>query len=188
MPFTKSLCLRAMLVIAPAFLFSSCTTASVWDQYLELNECAGIRFFISNYPRDSGISSAKAELARCGDLRKSDGMSSRYEFISEDVHEYHYGITFRESMGTAVTLDHVRARTVPKVGSCDLGWRKIEPLVIPANGEVRYEGVIRTERDKPWCMEGSFDGPLVMSFSGRDTNGHKIELRIHMGTGELFGF
>jgi hypothetical protein len=180
--------MRAVLLIAPCFLFSACTTASVWEEYRELNECAGIRFFIDNYPRDPGVPNAKAELARCGDLRKSDGVSFRHERISDDVHEYNYGITFRESMGTGVTLTYARAWTLPTMGTCNLGSREIGPVEIPARGEVRYAGTIRTERDKPWCMEGTFDAPLVVSFTGLDANGHEVELRIHMATGEIGGF
>lgn len=188
MSFIKSSCWRVAIVVTPVLLLCACTPFSAWPEYHGLNECAATRFFITNYPGDTGIPAAKAELARCGDLRKSDGVSFGYKFISEDVHEYTYGITFRESMGTAVTLREVEGWTVPAKGGCNLGVRKIEPLVIPANGEVRYTGVILTERDKPWCVEGTFDAPLVLSFTGPDANGHKVELRIHMSTGKIGGF
>jgi hypothetical protein len=175
-------------LIAPCLLLSACTTPSVWKEYQELNECAGMRYFIDHYPRDPGVPAAKAEVARCGDLRKSDGVSFRHKRISEDVHEYNYGITFRESMGTGVTLHYARAWTLPTQGTCNLGSKEIAAVEIPAKGEVRYTGTIRTERDKPWCMEGTFEAPLVISFTGEDANGHEVELRIHMGTGEVGGF
>jgi hypothetical protein len=188
MPFTRFARPGLVLVVSSAPLFSACTSISQWPDIQRLNECAATRFFITHYPKDSGIPEAKADLARCGDLRKSDGMSFTYQRISEDVHEYTYGITFRESMGTPVTINNARAWTFPKMGTCNLGSQKLEPVIVPAKGELRYTGVIRTERDKPWCMEGTFDAPLVISFTGLDANGHKVELRIRMDTGELGGF
>ena len=91
MPFARFS--RRALVISSAILLCACTPVSQWPDIQRLNECAATRFFITHYPKDAGIPDETAELARCGDLRKSDGMSFTYQRISEDVHEYSYGIT-----------------------------------------------------------------------------------------------
>ena len=74
---------------------------------------------------------------------------------------------------------NARARAVTWMFSA---LNTIEPPI------VEREQVPYTERDKPWCMEGTFEAPLVISFTGEDANGHEVELRIHMGTGEVGGF